>query len=282
MGLFRRSKNYFYSGNRISSRSWTDIVGKIVYIVILLLVIALFSGAAIFLFSHNSKSPDPFIDNNGYTYSPDDQYESGNDAKSTHVMVNSDEILSSENMKIVNALNLVQQEIDKAMAREMQAETMHYDRLIFVGDSRFVAMSAFADKDMDVFLCEVGVSYNFLEENYSEIRSLETDKSAIILGLGINDLTQAENYVTYIKDNYFKSDIYFLTVNPVEQGKSYNIKDSDIRKFNNEIKANEGKYVVVNTYNVLLDHGYSTQDGIHYDKETTEYLYEIIKDYFSD
>ena len=154
-----------------------------------------------------------------------------------------------------------------------------YDTFLFVGDSRFVAMSQYAD-DMDTFVCQTGESFYYLKSHYDDLLSYESGNCAIVIGLGVNNLTQADDYVDFLNNNHFKSDTYLLTVNPVESGKEYNISDEAIRKFNERITEGAEAYTVIDTYDKLVQHGYSTQDGVHYYDSTTKYLYGLIKSYF--
>ncbi len=158
-------------------------------------------------------------------------------------------------------------------------EIPFYDTFMFVGDSRFVAMSAFAEEE-DTFVCETGVSYSFLSSHYNALRSYESGNCAIIIGLGVNNLTQAPDYIDFLNTHGFESDVYFLTVNPTEPGKEYNVSDDAIRRFNEQMAQGQGVYTLIDTYDRLVEHGYSTQDGVHYYDSTTEYLYQLIKSYF--
>ena len=172
---------------------------------------------------------------------------------------------------------------DFAEEEESGNEIPVYDTFIFVGDSRFVAMSACAN-EQDSFLCETGESFYFLKSHYNEIRRMESYESgnncAMVIGLGVNNLTQAEDYIDFLNNYSFDSDIYFLTVNPVESGKEYKVSDDAIRAFNAKMAENQGVYTQIDTYDKLVEHGYSTQDGVHYYDATTEYLYQLIKSYF--
>ncbi len=205
--------------------------------------------------------------------------------------VNPNEIDNYDAYKIKQALLGVKSEVDKALEIEKWRKTLNnqYDRYIFVGDSRFVGMADYADKEYDVFICEVGVSFSFLKDHIEEISSYETHNSAIIIGLGINNLDQASEYIKFLEDedqNSFTSDIYFLTVNPIDEAfakeNGYSITEDEIIKFNREIINHQGKYRVINTYSVLTENGYDTGDGIHYKRNTSEFIYMIIKQYFSD
>ena len=177
---------------------------------------------------------------------------------------------------------LEEDEADTAsdMEDDSAEELPFYDTFIFVGDSRFVAMSSFADEE-DTFVCETGVSLSFLKNHYSAIRSYESGNCAVIIGLGVNNLTQAPEYIEFLNENRFQSDTYFLSVNPTEPGKEYSITDEAVRAFNEKMEAGAGiSYTYINTYDKLVEHGYSTQDGVHYYDSTTEYLHKLIKSYF--
>ena len=86
-------------------------------------------------------------------------------------------------------------------------------------------------------------------------------------------------YINKLAKNY-KGDIYYLSVNPVEESKAanngYSIKNSDIEKFNSTLKSGLKNVTYLDSYNYLKNNGFSTTDGIHYDKNTYQKIYNYI------
>lgn len=75
--------------------------------------------------------------------------------------------------------------------------------------------------------------------------------------MGVNDLYNANSYVEYINKiaKNYKGDIYYLSVNPVEESKAanngYSIKNSDIEKFNSTLKNGLKNVTYLDSYNYL-------------------------------
>jgi len=154
---------------------------------------------------------------------------------------------------------------------------------IFVGDSRFVGMDIYCniDEQQDKFLiAKVGEGYSYLITyaipQISEIINSNTsfEHWKVIIGLGVNDLGNINKYVeAYNEINNEQFELVLVSVNPVEYH-SY-ITNETIESFNNNLKAIENtKYI--DTYQCLIDNGYSTSDGVHYTKSTYETIYSII------
>ena len=151
-------------------------------------------------------------------------------------------------------------------------------KFIFVGDSRFVGMQNAVNTGSDIFIGKVGEGYNYFVSNESNIKSKETSNSILIIGFGVNDLGNVDKYIKYVNNAGFKSKIYFLTVNPVEEGKgSYSVKNSSIKSFNNKLKDGAKKYKVIDTYSYLVNNGYETTDGLHYNNATYKKIYNYVK-----
>ena len=99
--------------------------------------------------------------------------------------------------------------------------------------------------------------------------------------MGVNDLNNADSYVSYVNSNVDSwtsngSSVYFATVMPCNG--SYSHLNEDISKFNTKIKnglSNKVKIIDLNSY--LVSDGYSTTDGLHYNKDTSNKIYNYIK-----
>jgi len=155
------------------------------------------------------------------------------------------------------------------------------DKFIFVGDSRFVGMETYKT-EKDKFVCKTSEGLSYFKRQEATIKSAETDNSVVIIGLGVNDLG-ADNYVQYVNSlsSSLKSQIYFLTVNPVEESKAnnngYSRTNSEIDAFNTTIKNNAKDYKIIDTNSYLKENGYTTVDGLHYDSATYKKIYNYIK-----
>ena len=80
----------------------------------------------------------------------------------------------------------------KANRHDSENETTRtkreYGKYLFVGDSRYKGMEKANATDEDVFICEVGEGYDYLINQMNNIKYEIDDNTALIIGLGVNDL----------------------------------------------------------------------------------------------
>lgn len=157
-------------------------------------------------------------------------------------------------------------------------------KLIFVGDSRTVGMqSAVGDQGKnDVWSCKSSMGLNWMKSTgIPNIESQITNGSCVIILMGVNDLYNADNYISYI--NGLVSSItqkggklYFVSVNPTNRS-SASLND-DIDAFNLKLKNGLSSYVTyIDTNTYLMNNGFSSSDGVHYTNTTYKQIYTLIK-----
>lgn len=159
-----------------------------------------------------------------------------------------------------------------------------YTKYIFVGDSRYVGMSQ-CKGDNDVFISKSGIGYSYLEEQISRIKLESDPTSALIIGLGVNDLMRScELYISKLNELAEELDcqIYYMSVNPVDEDREslngYSVKNADIEKFNEKMKTElSSKIIYIDSYAYLKSHAYETVDGLHYNDKTYKLIYDFIK-----
>ena len=171
-------------------------------------------------------------------------------------------------------------------------------RRIFIGDSRTVqmyvhlfgtwnnsTMSRLArgtlDTRGDIWSCKSGEGLKWM--NSTGIPNIEgriSSNTALIILMGVNDLSNVNQYVNYINgkvDTWTSkgAKIYFVSVLPCS-GKDIGHNKS-INKFNNIIKNNlSSKVTYLDVYSYLFQVGFTTTDGLHYDKKTSQVIYNKI------
>lgn len=154
-------------------------------------------------------------------------------------------------------------------------------KILFAGDSRFVGMSQIEDVD-EVFLAKVGEGYSYLCSLQEDINNEDAD--VIIIGFGVNDLHHVNDYIEYLNSQPFDKEIYFLTVNPVneqvEAEYGYTVTNNDIDEFNRLIKEGAINYAIIDTNSYLWETGFDTKDGLHYKDETYQRIYEYVLENF--
>lgn len=159
-----------------------------------------------------------------------------------------------------------------------------YENYVFVGDSRYVGMSVYAQAE-DTFIAKNNMGYSYLVEQTNNILRVCNENTALIIGLGVNDLKySSDNYIAKINEMAQTMDcqIYYMLVNPVDETKEeaygYSVLNTKIDEFNQKMKSGlSSRVIVIDTNSYLKQIGYSTQDGLHYTKETYGKIYEYIK-----
>lgn len=168
-----------------------------------------------------------------------------------------------------------------------------YKKAVVVGDSRFVWLKDYTAKDSRIdYIAEGNMGFEYLKSQISNIKSRDSENTAFVINLGVNDLYRPgieKQYISYINNmaKDIKGQIYFMSVNPVIESMAkqngYNtgwVNNANINKFNQALKngldSKKIKYLDSNSY--LKINGFNqsdTFDGIHYYGPT----YERIKQY---
>ncbi|MCD8023096.1 MAG: hypothetical protein LUF30_09045, partial [Lachnospiraceae bacterium] len=164
-------------------------------------------------------------------------------------------------------------------------KTAFTGKYIFVGDCRTVGMSYAISKSNTYFIGEVSMGLIRLKTVASvELASYLSvyPNAKVILGYGLNDLYQLDNYISYYKtliSKYPKAQFYILSINPINETlaskNGYTVKTSQIKAFNQAMQeAFPDNYL--DTYTWLEQNGFSASDGIHYVSSTYVKLYDYI------
>ncbi|MDE6025267.1 MAG: hypothetical protein K2G45_07435 [Lachnospiraceae bacterium] len=165
------------------------------------------------------------------------------------------------------------------------AEVPDNHTYIFVGDSRYVAMSECGGAS-DTFFCENGVGLYFLNSNMNDILAKADSNTRIVVGLGVNDVGIGnDGYVKALTqlDSSSDAEVYYMLVNPVDDAKcaniGYPVTNAAVESFNTQMLEglNGSDIKIIDTYTFLTSNGYTTYDGLHYDEKTTQAIYDFIK-----
>lgn len=170
-------------------------------------------------------------------------------------------------------------------------------KTIFIGDSRTVQMYAYLTNDWsganyssggvhivenDIFIAEGSQGLNWMKSTgIPAANPYFQSGTAMVILMGVNDLGNASSYITYINSNissWINSGIkvYYSAVTPCTG--SYSYLNSQIESFNAKIKQEINSNVGwIDSYNYLTNNGYNTTDGLHYDKTTSDKIYNYIK-----
>ena len=182
-----------------------------------------------------------------------------------------------------------------------ELHTPHCDTgYLWVGDSRFVGMDAVvkvSEKENNFVIAKTGQGLDwFKKEAIPKIEDIfeeypEKEKWYLISNLGVNDLKNAEKYITCYDElvschEDMDLTLILVSVNPVDNGKArtYGYDGTwlslNIPLFNDVLQNTDYTYIDTNT--ILTEKGFSTVDGIHYTDMTYELIYDTIqKELFS-
>ena len=103
----------------------------------------------------------------------------------------------------------------------------------------------------------------------------------------VNTESIAKQYAEYFNDNIDEwtkngAVVYFVAVNPVGQGggaDNYNdIYNKHVKLFNEKVmEYADSKIGYIDTFSAIYDH-FKTDDGLHYTKDTSDEIYDLIKE----
>lgn len=180
---------------------------------------------------------------------------------------------------------------------EKKEESSNINKYVFIGDSRTVQMYAFLNNDWNGANYSSGGVHNVGKDVYAAQGSMGLDwmkstgipavqnqfqsGAAIIILMGVNDLYNQDNYISYINGSLSSwtskgSKVYFVSVNPCDG--NYSHLNSKIASFNEKVKSGlDSKVKWIDTNSYLNSSGFKTQDGLHYDKDTYKKIYDYIK-----
>ena len=153
--------------------------------------------------------------------------------------------------------------------------------LIFVGDSRTVGMKQ-AVGGNDTWSCKSSMGLSWMKSTgIPNVQNKITNGSAVIVLMGVNDLYNVNNYISYMNSlvNTVTSKggtLYFVSVNPTSKSMDY--LNSNIDSFNTKMRqglSSSIKYIDTNSY--LKANGFSSGDGLHYYSDTSKQIYNYIK-----
>lgn len=160
--------------------------------------------------------------------------------------------------------------------------TSTINKVIFVGDSRTVGMKQSVGSNNDIWSCKSSMGLNWMQSTgIPAIDSQVTSGTAVVVLMGVNDLYQVNNYITYMNSlvvgiNNRGATLYFVSVNPTSRSRDY--LNEDIDSFNAKMRqglSSHIRYIDTNSY--LKANGFASDDGLHYSSTTYKLIYAYIK-----
>lgn len=163
-----------------------------------------------------------------------------------------------------------------------------YDGLIIVGDSRTEYMSKTTNITKKypntIFIAKSGSKYDWMEKTaFPKLEQYLNNghKYIVVFNHGINDLEDLDVYKSFYSSriinnsNYSKHKFYFMSVNPIFKGcrtdRVFFVSGQKIKyiqDFNKNMKSLWSKNNYIDCYSYLINTGYESYDGIHYEDKT--------------
>lgn len=155
--------------------------------------------------------------------------------------------------------------------------------LVYVGDSRMLGMQSSLGNSNISYIAESSQGYNWLKDTASlsiDSAIQNNEDSVIVLGLGVNDLYNVDNYISYyndLKNKYPNNTFYVLSVNPVDESKTinngYSVTNAEIDSFNKKLKASFSEYYIDSNSSLS---SIGSSDGLHYDSDTDKNIHNSV------
>ena len=169
----------------------------------------------------------------------------------------------------------------------VQAQT--FNKIVLIGDSRFAGSDQWykIGNEKTVYIAKGGTGLQYIKDQMTNIKKYDNENAAFVINSGINDRGIVNSYISYLNEQAktFKGKVYYLSVNPVEeskqQGSPYYTTNQQVNTFNDKMKSGlDSKYITyLDSNSYLKSKGYNTSDGIHYDKETSQKIFDFITQY---
>lgn len=169
-------------------------------------------------------------------------------------------------------------------------------KIVFVGDSRTSGMyitksgkgngdyssGGAKEVDKDVYISETSQGLSWLKSTgMPAAEKYMSSGTAVVILMGVNDTYNSDGYISYLKSNASTwtgkgAKIYYAAVGPCDGGrKELNTK---IQNFNSKLESNLPSGVKwIDLYSYLNSKGFKTSDGVHYDSDTYNKIYNYIK-----
>ena len=156
-------------------------------------------------------------------------------------------------------------------------------RIVFIGDSRTVQLQRAVDYDKDFcyFSAESSMGYDWMRSTgVPQADGWITDKTAVVINMGVNDLANAERYAAYVNElavNWTQrgAKLWYMSVNPV--GEHASVTNEQISEFNSTMQEElESGIGWIDTNSLLWQQGFTAGDSLHYDEKTYQKIYDCV------
>ncbi len=149
---------------------------------------------------------------------------------------------------------------------------------LFVGDSRTVQLKAAVGTSDKEYIAKVGEGYSYFKDTVlPQIPSYAGNGTTMIINFGVNDLANASKYISLVNSNIDAwtaagVTVCYAAVTPVTESAS--VTNAQIEAFNAKLQSQlDSRVHWIDGYTYLMQTGFSTPDGLHYNSDTYRNLY---------
>ena len=158
-------------------------------------------------------------------------------------------------------------------------------KTVFIGDSRTVGMEMYCGGNPDDYWsAKNSMGYSWMvSTGIPNVEYLIDENTDVVILMGVNDLGNVYQYIDYINQKAAEwkklgARTFFVSVTPVDDGRSPNAKNSRIESFNAYAQENLQDVYYIDAYS-RIRYTFGSPDGIHFDGNTYRDIYQIIKFY---
>ena len=158
-------------------------------------------------------------------------------------------------------------------------------KTVFIGDSRTVGMEMYCGGNPDDYWsAKNSMGYSWMvSTGIPNVEYLIDENTDVVILMGVNDLGNVYQYIDYINQKAAEwkrlgARTFFVSVTPVDDGRSPNAKNSRIESFNTYAQENLKDVYYIDAYS-RIRYTFGSPDGIHFDGNTYRDIYQIIQFY---
>ena len=182
----------------------------------------------------------------------------------------------------VSSEDVIEPEV--TVSQEEKPQYKYDTGYIFMGDSRIYLMNEDCNiEGTENFfaVCCPGIGYDWMiETGLPKIKNIQSTHSEIkdwvvVSALGINDMQNANKYVSAYRKLAKSVDLWLVSINPTVGRTEATYNNICINAFNKKIRKVSG-ITYINSHDYLLKKGFDTKDGLHYTEASNWDIYSYM------
>lgn len=179
----------------------------------------------------------------------------------------------------------IEAEFEINTEQETKEITITYQptQMCFIGDSRVYAMQTVVAPPHAKFIAKSSQGLSWFKETASvEFESIKDNINICVVALGVNDISNADEYVKYLNefaDKHPDKIMVYVNIGPVDNELYTGIPNSSLEKFNKKLADGlSDRWQILDQYAYLTETGFASEDGLHYGAKDCMRIYSWIVD----